>query len=103
MAPGDADGDEMCRTGVTTETEWQRQPPDSPGEWLWIISWSCGCVHQAGIAWVPSDDDLDQGPLDEVLPSGLRLSWEGQRHEGASVEDVTAWRRIGLPPVEMLA
>lgn len=90
----------MCgQTDTLEATEWQRELPNSPGEWLWIIQWSCGCVQKSGIAWVPEPDWCPDGL--EPLPNGLHLSWEGSKPwETAKVEYVLAWRKIKLPPLE---
>ncbi len=81
----------MC--GVTsTNSEW-KPIPDSPGEWLWVEQWDCGCVIRCGIAWVPEVDRCpDDMPV--LLPCGLRLSWEGTV---GVLSQISAWRKIGLP------
>ncbi|OAI52070.1 hypothetical protein AYO47_06530 [Planctomyces sp. SCGC AG-212-M04] len=96
----------MCRTADDkATTEWKREIPSAPGEWLWVCQWSCGCVRKAGIAWVTGPDE---GPgkedFGELLPNGLRLHWEGQKPEkNFKWEWVTAWRPITLPPSEWCA
>ena len=91
----------MCGVADSIEqTTWQQEPPDSSGEWLWIMQWSdCGCVMKSGIAWVP---EIGEEPEEMVaLPSGLSLSWEGQKcFKTMEIDHVTAWRKITLPPLE---
>lgn len=76
---------------------WQKQPPDSPGDWLWVDMWECGsCVHQSGICWVAEESTMESP---EQIIGAFGLSWEGcQPWNG--LEGITAWRKIELPPAE---
>ena len=79
--------------------KWQRELPDSEGEWLWLMQWTCGCVHKSGIAWVYKDDRGSESCI--KLPSGLYLSWEGSKFwDGQTIKEPNAWAKIELPPVE---
>jgi hypothetical protein len=87
--------------------------PDSPGDWLWILLWSCKCcIFRSGIAFVMSTKDWDEkdfGVSEERLPGDLALGWEGSRdsygpgNDGKAVcykmeiDQVTAWAKISLP------
>lgn len=89
-----------CATPGSVALGWQREPPDSPGEWLWLCQWSCGCVMKAGVAWVPERDETPS-QVDCVLPCGLSLSWEGQAlRDDMGIDEVVAWAKIKLPPRE---
>ena len=88
----------MC-TSKSIDGPWQLEPPDSPGDWLWLTQFSCGCVIRSGVAWVPEPGGY---LIDETLvelPSGLVMSWEGSSPKGG-LGEVNAWRRISLPPRE---
>lgn len=86
----------MCSSGTETESPWQQSLPDQEGEWLWVTQWSCGCVLASGIAWVTPHELCDATGMIH-LPCGMWLSWEGKTH---TVNAVTAWRKIVLPPQE---
>lgn len=89
----------MCSNHDLVEnTKWQQKLPDSPGEWLWVSTWSCGCVDKAGIAWV-FDGDIDDNSNSLQLPDNLYLSWEGQ-HGKQDLRSIVAWQKISLPPLE---
>jgi hypothetical protein len=81
-------------------TEWRREPPDEPGDWLWVSMWDCDCcVRDSGIAWVIDEHDeqaCDTTDL-EKLPSGLFISWE--RSNPQIVNLVTGWLKLDLPEV----
>lgn len=94
----------MCGGADTSEgTSWQQSPPDEPGEWLWVNQFECGCVHRAGIAFVPKRSECESKVGMESLGGGLWLSWEGQAmYPDQRAADVTAWRKITLPPHQWL-
>ena len=79
---------------------WQKDLPDSPGDWLWIIMWECNCcVYKTGIAWIINNEE-EPNTSDSLirLPSGLLLSWENQKpYENTELEEITAWCKIELP------
>ena len=114
----------MCGHINTVETDWQTEIPDSPGEWLWIRQWSCGCVQCSGIAWV-QEQDLSPEKMAN-LGNGMCLSWGGDNPYKGRAKDlsserpevvqlihaqydndewklnsITAWRKILLPPKHM--
>lgn len=76
---------------------WQREPPDEPGDWLWVEIERWGdCVSKSGICYVlPSDVGLCW-----ILPNGLAVSWEGERptfgKDGKPMK-IIAWAKIDLP------
>lgn len=120
----------MCGSNSNIEnTKWQKEPPDSEGEWLWIEQWSCGCICHSGIAWVEAIEFHEDKLTDQELkeheehyknsvklpnptvalspnslydnPNVLYLSWEGSHYyEGQKIEHMTAWQKIELPPKE---
>lgn len=85
----------MC-TSSDKEGEWQRGIPDSPGDWLYVEQWECGCVIRSGIAYV-FDYELKGHNRIVKLPNELNLSWEGQE---VNLDAVSAWRKILLPNFE---
>lgn len=83
--------------------KWQKELPDSEGEWFWIEQWSCGCVHKSGIVWVILDDENNIHNTEGLvqLPNNFFLSWEGSKyHDGQTIKDINAWAKISLPPNE---
>lgn len=75
-------------------SDWQREFPTEPGDWLWVEMWPCGsCVHKCGIAWVDDDGNF----IDEETGRGHWISGEPTLIDGKP-EFITAWRRIELPP-----
>jgi len=91
----------MCINNGTDKlfnVQWQKELPDSEGEWLWIKLFSCGCVSNSGICWVTNKDEYDAENFIE-LPNGLLFSWESSKYYGQSIEHMTAWAKIELPPI----
>ena len=93
-------------------TKWKKQP-DSTGDWLWVMMWSCGCcVRKCGIATVYEYDDSDnfneygvgsgweQGDIC-LVPSRFLVCFEGlaeQDRKYFTPTDITGWLKTGLPP-----
>lgn len=64
------------------QLKWQKEPPDSEGDWLWVKMWGCGCcVCRSGIAFCRLEDNE------------YKISWEGSDQDGW----ITAWAKIDLP------
>lgn len=76
--------------------KWQKELPNTEGDWLWVIMWDCGCcIYKSGIVFVFKDDrDTYQ-----KLPNDLSISWEAEPlPEHNTIEHITAWMKIELPP-----
>lgn len=85
---------------VETKLVWQQELPDSPGDWLWLNVWSCGCcIHRSGVATV--DDDEQKSDHWLKIKDGLYLTWAGQAaFENQPLDFPTAWAKLELPPAD---
>jgi len=93
----------MCGTpeGDPDLYRWRAGLPDSPGDWLWVQHFGCGCVIASGIAWVHDDD----GRYDERIRGGdrpLYLSWqaEPERRPRAGADGrwyIDHWMKVAIP------
>tara|TARA_Y100000310_G_C20534324_1_gene740090 strand:+ start:121 stop:444 length:324 start_codon:yes stop_codon:yes gene_type:complete len=89
--------------------KWQKEKPDSEGDWLWVEMWTCNCcVHRSGIAWVQKVDMEKDGYSDkekedfladhEDLGNNFYLHWQGSRPDKyVTIDTVTAWMKLPLP------
>jgi hypothetical protein len=92
----------MCGTSSEADPDrWQAELPDSPGDWLWLQCFSCGCVIASGIAWV-SEHEIR---ADEMIRDGdrpLYLSWQAPP-ERQPLRDATGqwhvdyWMKLTIP------
>lgn len=76
--------------------------PDSPGDWLWICAFSCGCcVMEAGIVWVLSEDDCSEEnrlKMDEI--NGFKVQWQTNKHK--KPEHINGYLKINLPNINTM-
>ena len=99
---------------------WQKELPNSEGDWLFVIMWGCGCcVIDVGFVDLIKDDGeedtyqqyTEQGRI--LLPHGLWLSWEPEPHRWKYLKkksgkvtledmDITAWQKMTLPPKDFI-
>lgn len=104
--------------GIKTKMTWQKELPNSEGNWLFVIMWECGCcaIDTGFVDIIKNDEEegtyleyLEQGRI--LLPNGFWLSWEPEPHtwrylkkknKKVTLEDmeITAWSPIEYPPKE---
>lgn len=97
---------------------WQKELPNSEGDWLFVIMWECGCCAiDVGLVDMTLYDDTketyeqytEQGRI--LLSNGFWLRWEPEpqtwkylkkKNQIATLKDmnITAWQKITLPPIE---
>jgi hypothetical protein len=81
----------MCYSpGPPPPFEWRKEPPQEPGDYLWLVQWDCGCVLDSGIAWATRVHSED---------GSLEISWEGNPPKGwdGDYSIIDYWARITLP------
>ncbi len=97
------------------KNKWQKDLPDSEGDWLFVIMWECGCcVQDVGFVDIIKHDGeqetYEQYIVQEriLLSNGLWLSWEPEpsmwkylkkKNKNLTLNDmdITAWQKITLP------
>jgi len=79
---------------------WQKDPPDEEGDWLWIEQFSCSCcLIKYGIAAARYEEGWGQIEY-EVNGRTMSVSWEGHppttRENDGSLA-IHWWAKIELP------
>ncbi len=78
--------------------KWQRELPDSEGDWMWVWMWSCGCcVQRHGLVWV----DQHYFSEEEAKKHYRTINGKFAIHYGSDAPEfgeITAWAKIELPP-----
>ena len=80
---------------MDTMNEWKPYP-DSPGDWIAMQNWGCGCcVHSIAMAWVLSDDE-SVDTATEII-NGYRVIWQTPKDKHMFPN---AWLKVQLPSMD---